>query len=91
MQPALLCVIALFLSVEGSLLPDQKEALVSLYDATGGPFWTSKWNISSGPCDSNWFGVRCDSFNVAVLSLSLSSNNLTGSLPDMHLPSLEAL
>ena len=89
MQPALLSVIALLLSVDGFLPPDQKNSLVSLYDATGGPFWTNKWNISADPCDNPvWFGVVCDSSKVNVESLTLDRNNLTGSLPDMHLPAL---
>ena len=89
MQPALLSVIALLLSVDGFLPPDQKNSLVSLYDATGGPFWTNKWNISADPCDDPvWFGVVCDSPKVNVNRLTLNNNNLTGSLPDMHLPAL---
>jgi hypothetical protein len=92
MQPVLLCMIALLLSVDGFLLSDQKNSLVSLYDATGGPFWTNpsnKWNISADPCEPPvWFGVQCDPSKVNVTSLKLDNNNLTGSLPDMHLPAL---
>ena len=92
MQPVLLFVVALLLSVDCSLPPDQKNSLIDLYDATGGAFWTTKWNISTDdPCDPPWFGVACDSLNLNVVDLDLPQNNLVGSLPDLLLPALSSM
>ena len=65
--------------------------LMALYDSTNGPGWTNKagWEagkagMSCDPCNFNgapWFGVRlCDEFG-RVVSLQLSSNQLTGTIP----------
>ncbi len=57
----------------------QCEALVALYNATGGDNWTNKtgWLATNTPC--SWFGVTCASGNVT--QLSLSSNRLSGTIP----------
>ena len=48
MVPSLsLFFLALLLSVDCSLPSYQKDSLVALYDATGGPNWYNKWNIST--------------------------------------------
>jgi hypothetical protein len=45
--------------------PEQRDALVELYDGTNGPKWaSSEWgwpghSNGSDPCDDTWFGVRC--------------------------------
>jgi len=61
------------------------NALVSLYNATGGSQWTSKagWMVSTNPC--NWAGVACNA-GKRVTQLILNGEapnpgNLTGSLP----------
>ena len=71
----------------------QKESLVALYNSTGGPFWTNNtnWITSTDPCAPLWFGVTCDASKANVISLSLPSNNMTGSLPDLQLPALDSL
>ena len=35
------------------------QALLALYNATGGHQWTTKtgWGVNTNPC--NWFGVGC--------------------------------
>ena len=72
-------------------LAAEREALVALYNSTDGDNWTSNrgWLLSADPC--SWFGVMCSSGHVTVLSLSV--NNLTGSIPtDLgNLTSLELL
>ena len=59
--------------------PDQ-AILVDLYNSTNGPGWTNKtnWLQSDSPC--GWFGVKCDGTG-RVTELSLSGNNLNGTLP----------
>ena len=61
------------------------NALVSLYNSTGGSQWTSKagWMVSTNPC--NWAGVACNA-GKRVTQLILNGEasnpgNLTGSLP----------
>lgn len=55
------------------------EALVQLYNQTGGEFWVNRsgWLFSSTPCQ--WAGLTCE--NGRVVSLDLANNNLTGSIP----------
>jgi len=61
------------------------NALVDLYNATGGSSWTVKtgWQAGSAStnCDvCNWFGVKCK--NGRVEELILTNNNLEGQLPN---------
>lgn len=70
----------------GALAPVQIEidALVALYNATGGPNWTHHegWLVDPDPC--NWYGVTCGSHTYPsyhVIWLHLANNNLTGQLP----------
>src|SRR5262245_12018356 len=69
------------------------EALVALYTSANGPGWTNSTNWlafdANAPC--NWFGVTCSSNHIT--SLSLISNNLTGTIPPElgNLTSLEFL
>jgi len=55
------------------------EALVSLYNSTGGPNWTNStdWLVTNTPC--TWFGVTCAGGHVS--DLNLRGNQLTGSIP----------
>ncbi len=55
------------------------EALVALYNATGGEQWTSKtdWLTTNTPC--TWFGVQCSGGHVE--GLEIYANNLTGAVP----------
>ncbi|MEM7535202.1 MAG: leucine-rich repeat domain-containing protein [Chloroflexota bacterium] len=59
------------------------EALVAIYNGTGGPDWTvsTDWLQTTTPC--GWFGVTCSDGRVAELDLDNegNSNNLTGALP----------
>ena len=57
-----------------------RDALVALYNATGGENWTNNGNwLSDGPLD-DWHGVTADS-SGRVVRLSLSFNELTGPIP----------
>jgi Leucine-rich repeat (LRR) protein len=55
------------------------EALVSLYNSTGGDSWSdnSGWLISTTPC--SWYGVGCQ--NGHVTDLDFHQNWLSGSIP----------
>lgn len=62
------------------MLRSDSLALVDLYNSTNGPSWTTKvfW-LQSGAKVSSWSGVTIS--GNRVVSLVLSSNNLTGTLP----------
>jgi hypothetical protein len=62
-------------------------ALVEIYNATGGPSWTSSSGWLSGPLET-WAGVTVE--NNRVTSLSLPFNNLSGTLP-YHIGFLQEL
>lgn len=55
---------------------DECEALMSIYDTTGGSAWTRQdnWGVSTTVCNT-WYGVSC-STNGHVNSINLDGNNL---------------
>jgi len=57
----------------------ERQALVTLYNETGGSDWkdSSGWLSDSTPC--TWFGVTCS--GGSVIGLNLPDNNLSGSIP----------
>ena len=57
-----------------------REGLVALYNATGGPTWNHSSNWLSDVPISQWEGVATDN-NGRVISLRLSGNQLRGELP----------
>ena len=59
---------------------DDRAALETLYDATGGPNWTNSTNWLSRAPLSTWYGVETDS-NGRVTELDLFDNQLMGSIP----------
>ena len=61
-------------------LPSDRDLLVALYDATGGPDWpvSESW-LTDRPLEE-WHGVEVDG-NGRVTGLGLSYNNLTGPIP----------
>ena len=65
-------------SVSG-IPPVECEALLALYNSTGGPSWTvnTGWNVTNTPC--SWYGVMCGSGRV--VKLDLSDNRLLGAIP----------
>ena len=80
----LLVAAALFLTTAaGAAIPSsEREALVALYQATGGSQWTNRtgWLGAAGSeCD--WYGVQCNEQRTNVDVLYLFTNNLTGTLP----------
>ncbi len=71
--------------------PD-REALVALYNATGGPGWNGNQNWLTDAPINTWYGVTADE-EGHVTELYLSDNNLSGPLPPEigDLPRVETL
>jgi len=65
-----------------SLTPlTQREALIDLYERTGGTNWYNQENWLSSENECEWERVQCeDGVNVSVLSLW--QNNLEGTIPE---------
>ena len=57
-----------------------REALVALYNATGGPYWDRNDDWLSDVPISEWYGVTTDD-NDSVTSLDLNRNQLSGEIP----------
>ena len=57
-----------------------REALIALYNATGGPNWSGNYNWLSDVPISEWEGVTTDG-NGRVIGLALLGNQLTGEIP----------
>ena len=65
----------------GAIPAGECEALVALYNGTGGAAWTDAagWGVDANPC--NWFGVTCNGTPAHVTSLILTNNGLAGMIP----------
>jgi hypothetical protein len=64
-----------------TMLSDERDALIALYNQTQGPSWfsSSGW-LQADPCAQQWYGVTCDATG-RVQRLQLSRNGLNGTLP----------
>ena len=62
--------------------PEERAALIALYEATSGANWTHNDNWSTGASISTWYGVTTDE-SGRVVELLLSGNGLSGPLPDL--------
>ena len=60
--------------------PAEREALVALYEATGGSNWYNNRNWLSNAPLGDWYGVDTDT-DGRVTSLNLRRNGLTGEIP----------
>ena len=65
---------------EGGSVASDREALIALYHATGGPNWTSSTNWLSDEPLGEWYGVTIDE-DGRVTRLVLQGNGLAGELP----------
>jgi Leucine-rich repeat (LRR) protein len=67
---------------QATLAPQQKQALLDLYQATQGPLWrqSAHW-LQGDPCQQHWQGVNCSADGQSVLGLHLPGNRLQGALP----------
>ena len=57
-----------------------REALIALYNATGGPNWSGDYNWLSDVPIGEWEGVTTDG-NGRVIGLALLGNQLSGEIP----------
>lgn len=69
-------------AVEAAIPTSERDALVALYNSTGGPSWTERqgWLGAAGT-ECTWRGVVCDQAGEHVVEVQLWSNNLQGPLP----------
>ena len=58
----------------------EREALIALYNAAGGPIWKNNENWLSDLPVSDWFGVTTEG-NGLITRLSLAGNQLSGRIP----------
>ncbi len=75
----------------GAIPESQRQALIALYNATGGDSWTYKSGWKDGELhtdgfampgtEGTWYGIGTDAENLNVTMVSIGSNNLTGSIP----------
>ena len=56
----------------------EKEALISLYNATQGDQWNNSWDLNSAI--DTWYGITI--VDEKVVEINLSFNNLQGTLPN---------
>jgi hypothetical protein len=78
--------------------PEEREALVALYNATGGPTWVHRDGWLGPPgSECHWYGVLCGkewkgplAGSLSVQVLELPNNGLTGSVPS-EMAALEGL
>lgn len=72
--------------------PSDRDVLVTLYDATGGPDWAERDNWLSDAELGEWYGVETDS-SGRVTALRLQNNGLAGPIPPElgHLSALREL
>lgn len=61
-------------------LDREREALIALYNATGGDNWNNNENWCSNKPIRDWYGVTCN-LDGYVSQLWLNNNNLVGDIP----------
>jgi Leucine-rich repeat (LRR) protein len=60
----------------------QRDALIAIYDATGGDSWVDRTGWKGAPgTECTWYGVGCNTAGDTVTTLSLERNHLSGALP----------
>ena len=71
-------------NLETDVLPavpdEEKQALIDLYNATGGANWINNTNWLSDAPVSEWYGIAVE--DEHVVGVRLNSNNLVGTLPE---------
>ena len=66
---------------DGGSAETDRQALVDLYNRTGGANWKHNSNWLTDAPLSDWYGVRVDA-NGRVVELTLAQNGLTGQIPE---------
>lgn len=64
-----------------AMMDKRRQALIDLYEATGGDQWRRNDNWCTDAPLSEWYGVDVDSYGDIVI-LQLASNGLKGCLPE---------
>ncbi len=69
----------------------EREALLALYNSTGGDNWTNNTGWKSGDLHTDgfalpgseceWYGIYCNSDGDSITSISLNDNNVIGPIP----------
>jgi Leucine-rich repeat (LRR) protein len=71
---------------------NERNALLSIYQSTGGDNWSNNlnWGVDD-PCNNSWHGIECSSNHVSEVNLYF--NKLVGVLPEVFgdLPNLTAI
>jgi Leucine-rich repeat (LRR) protein len=102
---SLLCILLYWngLPVFSAIPPQERAALIALYNSTDGDNWTDNSGWKKPPLASDgfalpgrentWLGITCDPGNTTVQMINLSENNLNGTLPPElgNLPNLQDL
>jgi hypothetical protein len=75
----------------GGIPPQERAALIALYNSTNGDNWTDNSGWKTPPLDvdgfalpgteNTWCGITCDAGNTTVQSIQLLNNNLNGAVP----------
>jgi Leucine-rich repeat (LRR) protein len=68
-------------SAYAAIPAQERSALQDLYNNVNGVSWRSSSNWTETGSECTWFGVTCDSGQTTVTGLSLSANQLSGSIP----------
>ncbi|HVJ61394.1 MAG TPA: hypothetical protein VM555_01620, partial [Tahibacter sp.] len=77
------CLAGLAGTASAAIPASEREALIAIYNATGGPNWTNKTGWLGAPgTECNWYGVSCG-FDT-VVTLFLDNNNLVCPLPPIN-------
>ena len=77
-----LTALAWCITTTGAIPAGERAALIDLYNSTNGATWSTKTNWNGAPgTECTWYGVICDAGETTVESISIDSNNLTGTLP----------
>lgn len=73
----LFLLISNFLCAQWSISDAERNALLTLYNATGGPQWSLTWDEAKDP--KTWYGIKVK--NGAVTEINLRGNALKGAFP----------
>lgn len=78
----LLALAAAASSAHAAIPASQRQALVAIYNGTGGAQWKNRdgWLGAEGT-ECKWSGIGCDGQEANVVSVLLESNNLRGAIP----------
>jgi len=75
--------LSLSFTIFGQIPDEEKDALISLFNSTDGANWNNNNNWDSSFPVSSWFGVTVEEVSGKdhVVEITLSSNNLVGTIP----------